>query len=222
MLTSMKRCTYKAVFFDMDGTIVDSMPDIAHATNRVLADYGRAPHDLEQYRNRVGWGLKKTLALTMPDLKAEELESAMDKLVLYYNEEPGVRTLIYPGISGMLKKLKDAGIALFVYTNKNQKIAEKVVAELFPKGCFEGVFGAREGLGLKPDRDAVLQVIAESGYGASRILYVGDSEVDMQTAAAGGMDALAVLWGYRSREELEDFDKLAFIKSPDEITGIFL
>lgn len=222
MLRTMQKREYKAVFFDMDGTIVDSMPDIAHAANRVLADHGREPHDLDDYRSRVGWGLKKTLELTLPDLEGEALDKAMESLVEYYNQEPGVRTMIYPGIPEVLETLKASGIALFVYTNKDQKIAESVVEQLFPEGSFRAVYGAREGIGLKPDKDAALHVISESGYEASQILYIGDSEVDMETAAAGGMDALAVLWGYRSREELSGFDKLGFIKTADEIADIIL
>jgi phosphoglycolate phosphatase len=217
----MQNREYKAVIFDLDGTLVDSMPDIAHATNRVLADHGRDFHDLEDYRNRVGWGLKKTLELTMPDLEGEALDKAMESLVTYYNQEPGGRTIIYPGIPELLEKLKAAGVILFVYTNKNQEIAEQVVAQLFPEDSFRAVYGAREGIGLKPDRDAALHVIGESGFEASQILYIGDSEVDMETAAAGGMDALAVLWGYRGREELEGFDNLAFIESSDEIADFF-
>ena len=222
MLRSMMENKYKAVFFDMDGTIVDSMPDIAHAVNRVLADHGRDHQGLENYRDRVGWGLKKTLEKTMPELKGEALDEAMDSLIRYYNEKPGARTLIYPGISEMLKELNEAGLSLFVYTNKNQMVAEKVVKLLFPEGTFKAVFGDREGIALKPDAGAAAQVIAESGYNASEILYIGDSEVDMQTAAAGGMDALAVLWGYRSRKELDEFNKLAYIESADEIKHIFL
>ena len=213
----MDKHKYKAVFFDLDGTLIDSMPDIAFAANRVLADHGRASHTQEDYRSRLGWGLRRTMELTMPDLKGDPFDTAVANLIRYYYEEPGVRTVIYPGVPEMLETLKAAGISLFVYTNKDQTIAAKVVRQLFPEGLFKAVFGARDGIGLKPEAEAAVYVVGESGFLSGEILFVGDSEVDMETAAAGRMDALAALWGYRTRDELDGFDKLAYIETPDEI-----
>ncbi len=201
----------------MDGTIVDSMKDIAAAVNRVLEQRGLEPHPLSAFKDRVGWGLKKTMELTLPDLGEKELDAAMGELLKFYRENPADNTEIYPGILDVLARLRSEGLDLFVYTNKDQVTAETIVKRLFPSQTFKKVFGARPGRLLKPHKSAVLEVIAECGCSASEILYAGDSEVDMQTAAAGELDALAVLWGYRSRRELEEFKKIGYAEKPADI-----
>ncbi|MDC7233728.1 MAG: HAD family hydrolase [Spirochaetales bacterium] len=212
---------YKAVLFDLDGTLVDSMKDIAAAVNRVLHDFGLPGQDIEYYRTRVGWGLKRTLEMTLPEELHKDrdrgLEKGVELLLKHYRENPSESTEVYEGNFELLKALQAAGCALFVYTNKDQKTAEKIIDHVFPAGTFQGIFGARDGQSLKPDAAAVRQVIQETGFKASQILYVGDSEIDMETAAAGKMDVLACLWGYRSRDQLEKYEKLAYMESPDEI-----
>lgn len=215
----MKKSDYKAVLFDLDGTLVDSMEDIASAINRVLGDFELAPQGVDSYRNRVGWGLRKALELTMPPMDSEEINRAVTLLKDYYTADPCTGTTAYDGIHNLLETLKSNDCTLFVYTNKDESIAEIIIENVFPTGTFKKIFGARSGRAQKPDKTAVRSVIEETGFKAEEILYIGDSEVDMETAAAGNMDSLAVLWGYRDKKQLEEYKKLAYVNTPDEIAG---
>ncbi|MBF9017457.1 MULTISPECIES: HAD family hydrolase [unclassified Oceanispirochaeta] len=208
---------YKAVIFDLDGTLVDSMKDIASAVNRVLKDFGLPAQDTESFRSRVGWGLKRSLEMTLPPERMGDMDTGMELLLKYYRENPSAETEVYEGNFELIEDLKEREIALFVYTNKDQLTAEKIIGDIFPAATFDSVFGAVPGKALKPDAQAVKAVIAQTGYADREILYIGDSEVDMETAAAGNLDTLAVLWGYRQRDQLEKYEKLAYMESPDEI-----
>ncbi len=202
----------------MDGTLVDSMKDIAAAVNKVLEQQGWEAQPFSAFRSRVGWGLRRTLELSLPgELSEKELDQAMEELLKFYRKNPAEYTEAYSGIPEVLSRLSSRGLALFIYTNKDQLTAETIVKTLFPPHTFKGVFGAIPGRALKPHKSAVLEVIAQCGYPASEILYVGDSEVDMKTAAAGNLDALAVLWGYRSSLELDEFKKIGYAREPEEI-----
>ncbi|MDA3957323.1 HAD family hydrolase [Oceanispirochaeta sp.] len=213
----MNKVSFKAVIFDLDGTLVDSMKDIASAVNRVLIDYNLPPQEVESFRSRVGWGLAKTLEMTMHNLDTEEMNKATSRLVEYYRADPCSQTEVYEGILTLLKLLKDKGLSLFVYTNKDQITANFIIDAVFPGGTFEAVFGARPGLSLKPDARSAAEIIRQSGFSSDEILYVGDSDVDMETAMSGNMKALAVLWGYRSRKQLNKYKKLAYVERADEI-----
>lgn len=208
---------YKAVIFDLDGTLVDSMKDIAAAINRVLKDYDLPVQDTDYYRSRVGWGLKKSLELTLPPDKWSELDDALELLLKFYRENPCAETEVYEGIYDVLKDLKTRAVDLFVYTNKDQRTAEKIIDNVFPESTFSAVFGALPGKALKPDSLAVKSVIAQTGFSNDEILYIGDSEIDMETAAAGGMDSIACLWGYRKKEELDKYKKLAYMQHPQDL-----
>ncbi len=208
---------YKALLLDMDGTIVDSMKDIAAAINQVLTKRGLEAHPFSAFQSRVGWGLRRAMELSLPSLSEKELDKAVEELLDFYRKNPANNTESYPGIPEVLARLRSEGLELFVYTNKDQLTAETIVRRLFPENTFQGVFGALPGRELKPHKSAVLEVIASCGHPAPEILYVGDSEVDMKTAAAGKLDALAVLWGYRSRKELEEFSKIGYAEKPGDI-----
>ncbi len=208
---------YKAVMFDLDGTLVDTMGDIAASANKALEALGLDALPMEEYRSRVGWGLRRTLELSLPSDMKGRLDEAAELLLSYYRNHPAEYTVPYKGIPELLEVLRSDGIRLFVYTNKDQETARKVTGILFPDDTFEDVIGARPGIPLKPDAGAAALAVVRSGFKPEEILYVGDSEVDMETAAAGKMDALGVLWGYRNREQLEGFGALAFVEHPDEI-----
>ncbi len=203
--------------FDLDGTLVDTMGDIAASANRVLEDFGLDTLPVDAYRSRVGWGLRRTLELTLPEGMLDRLDEAAKLHLEYYRAAPADLTVPYGGISELLEDLKNRGLRIFVYTNKDEVTARKVTDSLFPSGTFEKVIGARPGVPLKPDPEAAASAVSITGLKAGEILYIGDSEVDMETAESVGMDALAVLWGYRSREELEKYKALAFPGTPDEI-----
>jgi len=213
----MNRGSYKAVIFDLDGTLVDSMGDIAASVNKVLHDLSLLPHETDFYKDKVGWGLRKTLELSLPEIDSDNLDRALVSLHNYYRNDPCSHTTVYNGINGMIHSLIQRGLTLFVYTNKDQTTAERIVRLFFSGKDISSVYGAVSGVPLKPNTESIRNVIRKTGFAPNEILYVGDSEIDLETAENGNLDALAVLWGYRSREQLENYAKLAFVDRPDEI-----
>lgn len=218
----MKRRVYRAVLFDLDGTLVDTMEDIAGAANYALAALGRAPDPLEAFRSRVGWGIGVTMEKSLPGEPAERIAQGLALFREEYGRHPCVRTTPYPGIPALLERLARAGKELYVYTNKPEEQARRIADRLFGPDRFNGIFGAVPQRPLKPHPEGIQAVLETLGHPAEELAYVGDSEVDMETAAAGGIDAWAVTWGYRSEEELRGCPKRGFVRSPEEISAIIL
>ena len=206
--------------FDLDGTLVDTIKDIAEAVNYTLIQMGKEAKPLEYHRKRVGWGLKASLVKAVPEETEEFIDKAVILLENYYKNNPCVYTEAYEGIPELISRFQEEGLDLFVYTNKHEPIAESVVEAIFGPGVFMKVFGAVTERQLKPDKKAVSRVIEETGHKPEDILYIGDSEVDLETARAGNMDCLAVLWGFRTKEQLEDYPKMAYAETPDEVISL--
>ena len=218
----MNNRKYDAVIFDLDGTLVDTVRDIGEAVNYALEKSGKTPKNVDFHRERVGWGLRASLTKSVPG----ESEDFIDKVFLlvedYYRNHPCVFTEPYKGIPEVLKKFKDVGLGLYVYTNKQEHIARLVVEQVFGRHLFDNVYGTVPDRPLKPHRDGIGWVVQQTGVEDSRILYVGDSEVDMETAREGQLDALAVLWGFRTREQMDEYPKLAYVAKPEEIEDFVL
>ena len=214
----MNERKYKAVLFDLDGTLTDSMYDIARASNRALTSLGLAPLERDEYKTKVGWGLKETIKRALPEDASDSLvEEGFRLLGDFYKENPTEETIVYEGIPETLEALSQKGLELFVYTNKAEPLAVRIVETLFGAGRFSRIWGAVDHRPMKPHREGIRSVVAESGYSSEEILYIGDSEVDMETALAGDLDALAVLWGYRTEEQLKSYSRTGTVVTPGEI-----
>lgn len=220
MKKDINNSKYKAVLFDLDGTLIDTVKDLAEAANHALVQMGKEADTLEEHRARLGWGLKMLIVKSMPGESEEHIEKTYALFTDYYKKNSCVHTDAYEGIRKMLQQLSEAGLDLFVYTNKAEDVARDLVEHIFGKGLFKEVFGALDTRPMKPHKEGVDEVIAATGYDREEILYVGDSEVDMETALAGGLDCLAVLWGFRTEEQLTDFPKLAYVRQAEEILKI--
>ena len=197
----------KLVIFDLDGTLLNTIADLAQSTNYALQQLGFATHEEKAYYQFVGSGIAKLFERALPEKHrtAENVQKMKDLFVPYYDKHNADLTAPYPGISNLLARLQEQKIVLAVASNKYQSATEKLVRHYFPKIKFAKVLGQREGLPVKPDPLLVKEILQHTQISAEDTLYVGDSDVDMQTAINSRVDACAVTWGFRALEELQKY-----------------
>ena len=177
------------VIFDLDGTLLDTIGDLAAACDAVLAARGLPQHTYEEYCHFVGNGILRLVERALPEpLRTPELvESVRADFVRYYTAHIDIHTKPYPGIPELLAELTRRGIRVAVASNKFQAGTEKLIRLFFPEIPFAAVFGQRPGVPLKPDPAVVGEILARTGVSREQVLYVGDSGVDMETARAAGV-----------------------------------
>ena len=209
----------KLILFDLDGTLLDTLEDLSAAVNYALGLRGLPLHSVDEYRSMVGHGVRNLVQQALdaslsvmpdyavmpgPDRASEALvDATLADFVAYYRTHIDVHTRPYPGIPELLSDRQARGVRLAVASNKFQEGTEYLVRHFFPDIQFVAILGNRPGWPLKPSPELVQEVLLRAGVAPSDALLVGDSPTDMRTAANGGIDALAVTWGYRSAEELE-------------------
>ena len=191
---------YSLVLFDLDGTLLDTLEDLAAAVNHALALRRLPLLDREGVRVRVGHGVRNLVRQSLPEpFCADEayVDACLTDFRSYYTAHIDVHTVPYPGIQGLLAELDRAGVKLAVVSNKFQEGTEYLIRKFFPGVRFSSILGNRPGFPLKPDPAIVLEALAVADVPAERAVLVGDSATDMATAANGGIDRIAVSWGYR-------------------------
>lgn len=211
---------YKAVIFDLDGTLVDSLADLSDSVNLMLESYGFPTHEVEKYRYFVGNGSKKLMERTLPRDKAASAEFVEEALVKYkaiYKERLLEKTRPYNGVRELLAELKSRGIPLAVCTNKHNDAALTIVKILFAPGTFEEVLGDRPGFPKKPNPATPLEIASHLGVKPDEVAYLGDTSVDMETAVHAGFLPVGVLWGFRPEEELVKNGAKVLLKAPLEL-----
>ena len=210
---------YKAVLFDMDGTVLDTLRDLNAAVNRALAEFGFPPQTLDETRRKVGNGSRRLLELSVPEgTESALLDQMLAWYLPYYNAHANDATGPYDGIPELLAALKAAGVPMAVVSNKPERTVRELAAIHFP-GLLETAVGENEAGGVrrKPWPDTLLAAADALGVKAEDCLYVGDSEVDVLTSARAGMDCASVLWGFRSREELLAAGARLLFETPEEL-----
>ena len=211
----------KLVIFDLDGTLLDTIADLAESANHALKQLGYPTRDVEKIRTFVGNGVNKLLFRALPD--EEKTEENMMRMrthfVPYYDAHNADLSAPYPGIVALLEELQAKGLRMAVASNKYQEATVKLVKHYFPMIDFVEVLGQREGINVKPDPTIVFDILQKAGVSKEETLYVGDSGVDMQTAINAGVDAVGVTWGFRSRTELESFHPMGLIDKAEELLG---
>lgn len=212
----MKR---QLVIFDLDGTLLNTVADIAMATNHALSAFGYPTHSEEKIKSFVGNGVSKLLERALPEDKRTEENIALLRgyFTEYYDKHNADLSTPYPGIVSLLSQLQVNGVMLAVASNKYQAATEKLVAHYFPGIDFINVLGQRTGVPVKPSPDIVHEIMATANVNKEDVLYVGDSGVDMQTANNAGINAVAVSWGFRPRQELETYCPIAIINQAEEL-----
>ena len=196
---------YEAAIFDLDGTLVDSLNDLADSANAVLRRHGFPIHDVEAYRYFVGNGSRRLIERILPKDRASDAAFVRDFMAEYkdrYARNLLQKTKPYDGIMKMLAELQRCRVPMAVCTNKHQSAAEMIVKTLFPHGIFQEIIGDQEGLPRKPDPQKVLRIMRNFGVTGKQTAYFGDTDVDMDTARNAGTFAVGVLWGFRPKEEL--------------------
>ena len=199
----------KAVIFDLDGTLLNTIADISHAANAALALHGYPIHPIEAYCQMVGNGFPTLMRRAvpqqlLPNLCADDLDKLVGDARNYYVAHPSDHTQPYPGISETLEVLHGAGLQLAVLSNKMDDLTNVLIRKHFPAIPFAKVLGSRPGIKLKPDPTVLLAILEELGVSSGESMYVGDSNVDVATAHNAQMKVIGVAWGFRGRQELEE------------------
>lgn len=208
---------YDLVIFDLDGTILNTLEDLRDSLNYALDRMGFPERSLEEVRNFVGNGIRKLIERALP--QGGDDKTVEEMLVLhrdYYQVHCADKTRPYDGISEMLAKLKQREIQLAVLSNKPD-YAVKILCDKYFPGIFDKAYGFREGIERKPSPEAVFALLEEFGVPREKAVYVGDSEVDVQTAKNAGLDMMIVEWGFRDREFLIESGAVNLVSVPSEI-----
>ena len=209
---------YKAVIFDLDGTLVNSIEDLATATNYSLEKHGFNTHTVEEYKYLVGNGMVNLIERAIADdtVSKETFNSVFDCFLNYYRSHYLVYTKAYDGSIEALKILKEMGIKLAVVSNKADEMTNIIVKECFGD-VFTKVTGKREGYPTKPDPTLTLKIIEEMGVKSGECIFVGDSGMDCANAVNSGCYPLGVLWGFRKSDELLQNGAKTLISHPSEL-----
>ena len=210
----------KLAIFDLDGTLLDTLGDIAGACNHALTVCGCPTHEVGEYKMFVGSGIMNLFRRALPEEQRTEgmVMKMRDAFVQYYDVHKNDMTRPYPGISDLLDSLTAKGIKLAVASNKYQEATEELVAQYFRDYSFTSVLGQREGRPIKPDAGIIFEAMAScEGVRPDEVIYCGDSDVDMQTGINAGVRTVGVTWGFRSREELAAYSPCLLADNPEEI-----
>ena len=191
----------KLVIFDLDGTLLNTIADLANSTNYALKVLGYPIHEPDKYNFMVGNGINKLFERALPngEKTEENVLRVRQEFVPYYDQHNADKSRPYPGVTELLETLQTAGMQLAVASNKYQAATEKLIAHYFPNIKFTAVFGQREGIPVKPDPIIVKEILQIAKVQEEETLYVGDSGVDMQTAINAGVTSCGVTWGFRPR-----------------------
>lgn len=212
----------RLIIFDLDGTLLNTIADLAQSTNHALHSLGYPTHPESTYNLMVGNGINKLFERALPEgEKSEEnVLRVRQAFIPHYDVHNADKSRPYPGIPELLAQLQAEGLQIAVASNKYQSATEKLIAHYFPEVHFTAVFGQREGINVKPDPTIVEDILSIAQVDKEAVLYVGDSGVDMQTALNAGVTACGVTWGFRPRTELEKFHPKYIVEKAEEIRGV--
>ena len=208
------------VIFDMDGTVLNTLDDLTEAVNHVFSKFNLPQKSRDEYRKYFGNGIAYALKCAAPEGTPDALiEEMLPVFRAYYDEHCLDQTRPYEGIPELMQELKKAGYKMAIVSNKIDS-AVKELNERFFSDCVSVAIGEKEGIKRKPAPDTVFAALRELGSTCEEAVYIGDSEVDLQTAKNANLPCIAVLWGFRDREFLIKNGATTFAKSPKEVNGI--
>lgn len=208
---------YDTVIFDLDGTLLDTLQDLADAVNYALRSMQMPERTVEEVRCFVGNGVRRLMELSVPNgFDNPQFEETFAKFKEYYGVHCNDKTKAYDGVVELLRELREDGYALAIVSNKLDS-AVKELSEIYFEGIVKVAIGEREGVAKKPAPDTVYKALEELGMPAEGAVYVGDSDVDVMTAKNSGLPCISVLWGFRDEEFLVEHGATQFAGTPEEI-----
>lgn len=208
----------RLVIFDLDGTLLNTYADIAAATNHALRLRGYPEHSVAVIKSFVGNGINKLFERALPEGHKNEFLEIRRDFIPYYNEHGTELTFVFDGMVELLEKIQSNNIKIGVASNKYEEATKHLMKHFFPTINFVAIIGQRDGIPTKPDPRIVFEIMnAANIEDPSEVLYVGDSEVDMQTAKNAKIDVVGVSWGCKTRETLERHSPIAVVDNADDI-----
>ena len=213
---------FPAIIFDLDGTLLDTLKDLADSMNRILNSKGFPAHPVDSYKFFVGDGIEKLVRRTLPDneRKEETIRECIGLMRDDYSRNWNISTQPYPGIETMLNRLKKTGLRMSILSNKPDDFTQLTVSYFLSKWNFEVIMGIKDGMPKKPDPRLVFEISKKMSLDPADFLYVGDTATDMKTAISSGAYPAGVLWGFRDKEELLKSGAKAILEKPDDIFKI--
>ncbi|MGQ7947647.1 HAD family hydrolase [Flavobacterium sp. WC2509] len=213
---------YKAIIFDLDGTLINSLEDIADAMNKVLTDKNYPTHSYESYNYFIGNGLRKLVSRALPESNKNEseIDRCYEAMMTIYGENCIKKTKPYDGIQALLDELGSLNIPISVLSNKSDVLTKRITQAIFPDS-FEPVIGLTSEEFKKPNPFTAIQISKQLNCTPSEIIFVGDSGIDMQTATQAGMHAVGVSWGYRTKDELLSEGAKLLLNQPSDLMELF-
>ena len=211
---------YDTVIFDLDGTLLNTLEDLADAVNAVMRANAYPERTLDEVRRFVGNGIRRLMEQAVPEgVCGDTFERVFEEFRTYYTDHCQIKTRAYDGIMKLLAVLKAKGYAMAIVSNKNHA-AVCELNDIYFKEDISVAIGQKDGIRKKPAPDTVFQALKELGVSGERAVYVGDSEVDFMTAENSGMDCVLVSWGFRTKEELAECTPKAMIDRPEDLLEV--
>ncbi len=211
----------KAVIFDLDGTLLDTLEDIAISVNHVLKEYKKEPIELEKFRHLVGKGALQLIKDVLPNENQKSIKEALELFEKVYAKQYDKNTKLYEGIGKLLTFLKKRGCKLAILSNKPDSFTKLCAIKYLRKWDFEVVFGIRENIPKKPAPDGVYDIFQTLHVEAKESVYVGDTDIDMITAKRANIEnSIGVLWGFRDEKELRQNGAKYIVSSPKEMISL--
>ena len=222
LLMKIPSPTFKAVLFDLDGTLLNTLIDLADAMNAALVHFGFPPHPVDAYKYFIGDAVETEAKRAMPESAGDPqtIKKVAELSEQIYDKSWHKNTRPYPGIPDLLSNLTKRGLPMAILSNKPDHFTKIMVEKLLPAGAFEIVQGALPDVPVKPDPTSALQIAKGLSTLPEQFLYLGDTNTDMKTAVAAGMFSLGCLWGYRTADELLASGAKVLIHKPEEVLGI--